>query len=410
MSWLIRGTGTLLLKKLNNLVSITFCIPSKNNLRYLKSSIKSIQENSTYDNKIIVWVDSSNDGTLEWLAENKIDHIINHKDKPQGIAAGYNRCIEAAETDAVCMFHADMYMAKGFDANLVKHLKPGTVVSATRIEPPLHPPGLEKIVKDFGMYPEDFKKDEFANFVDKACVEYKDQVTYGIFAPWACYKSDVLAIGLHDEYFHSYHEDSDIFNRMILSGMKCVQSRDAFVYHLTCRGGQFQDGVERITADPQFHAMTAIAQRHYLRKWGSWIKNNEYQHPIIPHKYNIAFVVRNCNYNLLESLEPWCDRIYIDDDMDVLSTTYTQNEQPNTKYDLSKRVLHTKLNDPYSENDIVVEFNAKDFDQQAFDIVQKLSEILTDSGDVGQFELHCFKITINSLQSYEKDLIVCNIT
>jgi glycosyltransferase involved in cell wall biosynthesis len=43
---------------------ITFCIPTKNNLRYLKNSIQSIKENSTYENDIVVFVDSDNDGTI----------------------------------------------------------------------------------------------------------------------------------------------------------------------------------------------------------------------------------------------------------------------------------------------------------------------------------------------------------
>ena len=46
---------------------ITFCIPSKSNLRYLKPCIKSIQDNSYYPNKIIVYVDQDKDGTVEWL-------------------------------------------------------------------------------------------------------------------------------------------------------------------------------------------------------------------------------------------------------------------------------------------------------------------------------------------------------
>ena len=45
---------------------ITYCIPSKNNLRYLKSSIQSIKENSSQEFDIIVYVDSDNDGTQKW--------------------------------------------------------------------------------------------------------------------------------------------------------------------------------------------------------------------------------------------------------------------------------------------------------------------------------------------------------
>jgi hypothetical protein len=35
------------------------------------------------------------------------------------------------------------------------------VVSATRIEPPLHPDGPEKILMDFGIEPEEFDEQKF---------------------------------------------------------------------------------------------------------------------------------------------------------------------------------------------------------------------------------------------------------
>ena len=388
-------------------MKITFCIPSKDNLRYLKSSIASIKKNSEQENSILVYVDASNDGTLEWLEANSIKYLLNKTTTPKGIAYAYNRCIEAAETDVVCMFHADMFMGKGFDTNLVKHLQPKTVIAGTRIEPPLHPEGKEKIVRDFGIYPEDFTEEAFNVFVKQEQEYSKDQVTYGIFAPWACYKSDLLEIGLHDESFHSYQEDSDIFNRMILSGMKCIQSRDALVYHLTCRGGQFQDGVEQVTKDASFHQMKDSAARKYLRKWGSWVKNDEYQHPIIPPKYNIAYVIKNCTSNILEALEPWCDRIYIDDEIQVLTTHYLDKEQKNTSFDLLKRIYTIGYNDPELENDIVVKFNARDFTNADFSFLQRLPEIVKDNGDIGQFEFGIFRITINSMTEYQNDLIVC---
>jgi glycosyltransferase involved in cell wall biosynthesis len=400
-------TGEIILITKNNMHMITFCIPSKNNLRYLKSSIASIKKNSEQENDIIVYVDASSDGTLEWLQANSIKYLLNETDTPKGIAYAYNRCIEAAETDIVCMFHADMFMGKDFDKNILKHLKPKTVIAGTRIEPPLHPEGKEKIIKDFGMYPEDFTEEAFNTFVQQEQESSKDQVTYGIFAPWACYKSELVEIGLHDESFHSYQEDSDIFNRMILSGMECIQSRDALVYHLTCRGGQFQDGVERVTDNAAFHIMKENAARNYLRKWGNWVKNDEYQHPIIHPKYNVAFAVKNCNFEMLKVFEPWCDRIYIQDEMGVLQVAYCETEQKNTSYDLTKRVLTLGYNYPIGENDIVVEFDAKQFTQQSFNILQQLSEIIKQSGEVGQFELDIFKVTINSLTEYQNDLIVC---
>ena len=51
---------------------ITFCIPSKSNLRYLKTCIPSIRKNAyRNDHDIIIFVDSDEDGTIDWLKEVK---------------------------------------------------------------------------------------------------------------------------------------------------------------------------------------------------------------------------------------------------------------------------------------------------------------------------------------------------
>ena len=78
---------------------------------------------------------------------------------------------------------------------------------------------------------------------------------------------------------------------------------------------------------------------------------------------------------------------------------YIELEQENTKFDLSKRVLTIENNDPLLENDIIVEFDAKEFTQQSFNIIQQLSEIIKESGEVGEFGLDIFKIHINSLKT-----------
>ena len=344
---------------------ITFCIPSKNNLRYLKSSISSIKENGTIDNDIIVFIDSDNDGTKEWLDKEGVKYITNESNIPKGIAYGYNRCIEVATTPIVCMFHADMYMAKGFDLAILKYLKPLSVISGTRIEPPLHPEGKEKIVKNFGMYPEDFLKTEFNQYTETLIKENSNKTTKGIFAPWAIYKEDITSIGMHDETFHSYHEDSDIFNRFILNGYELIQTWEAYVYHLTCRGGQFQDGVEQVTQDEEFHKMKHKAFQHYINKWGSWIKNDEYQHPVLFPVYKKKLIITNNNPEIENGLKFW-------------------------------------FNDG---DDIIVEVDGNTFTQQDFNYVTQLNEIIKDNGEIGQFNLGNLKITINSLQEHQDNLI-----
>jgi hypothetical protein len=123
--------------------------------------------------------------------------------------------------------------------------------------------------------------------------------------------------------------------------------------------------------------------------------------PIVPPKYNIGIRVENSrDVQLIEALEPWCSTIYVDDSR----LKYISLEQPNTSFDLNERV---KPYDNEKNCEILVEINGKLFNQQDFQIIQQLPEIIQDSGEEGNFELGNLKITISSLQTYEKELIVC---
>jgi len=386
---------------------ISFIIPSYNNLRHLKNVYASIQKHAPKA-EVILLDDGSTDGTWEWMQKNyKEDEnlVILRVDERIGHTILYDKGIDMATNDIVGILHADMILGPNYIENLIKHLQPGKVVCATRIEPPLHPAGKEKIIMDFGQDFDTLDIDAFEDFVMQQQEENLDRVTYGMFAPWILYKKDFQAIGGHDPLFAPFpYEDSDIFQRWILAGYELIQSRDAFVYHLTCRGHRW---TEQIGRDDEYYKNACDkAGRNYLRKWGSWIKNNEYQYPIIIPKYNIAFVVQNCTLSILDALEPWCDRIYIEDDMQIITTAYLEKEQAKTSYDLNKRVLHIGHNVPHDENDVVVEFDASRLTQQSFQYIQQLAEIIADSGAIGEFEMDIFKITIYSLEEQQNKLIV----
>ena len=83
-------------------------------------------------------------------------------------------------------------------------------------------------------------------------------------------------------------------------------------------------------------------------------------------------------------------------------------EQPNTSFDLNKRLHGITYNDRYDYDDILVEINGNLFTHQDFQTLQQLPEILQDSGEEGSFELGNLKITISNLETYEKELIVCS--
>lgn len=400
---------------------ISIIQPTRNNLKYLKWSYNSIRQNQgDHIVEICVADDASTDGTWEWcqqiLAEGDTHFrcIRNQGPERLGHTILYDRLVNEVASYDICMiYHADMYLCPGALDEIEKHIKPKTIVSLTRIEPPLHPDGPEKVLADWGVEPEDFDEEEFLKWISSVDGFKGNTITEGIFAPWAFVKSDFQEIGGHDPlYAPQSKEDSDIFNRFQLNEVKFIQTWSGCVYHMTCRGSRFNPTLTTPGKNSnEWEAQNIKSSRNFIRKWGHFVKHDSYMKPIVPHKYNIALVVKNGNLPLLEALEPWCDRIYTEEVFVVgRAQDYIEMEQQNTLYDLSKRVLTIDKNDPIAENDIVLEFDASKFTQNSFNILQQLPEILTESGEIGTFELDCFKITINSLETYEKNLITCNTT
>ena len=56
--------------------------------------------------------------------------------------------------------------------------------------------------------------------------------------------------------------------------------------------------------------------------------------------------------------------------------------------------------------DIFIRINGNTFNNQDYAMIQQFSEIIQDSGEIGEFELGNLKITVNSLKTYENNLIV----
>ena len=402
---------------------ISFIQPSRNNLKYLKWSYNSIRKNLGYRHEICWADDFSDDGTWEWMqdiAEKDVNVKIHRNEGPErlGHTILYDTLVKMATSDIVMIYHADMYACPGMDEAVLKYLERGKVVSATRIEPPLHPDGPEKVLVDFGIEPEEFEEQKLLEWLESDMEVSKGigKITEGIFAPWAIYKDDFLAIGGHDPlYAPQSKEDSDIFNRFILAGYETIQTWQGFVYHMTCRGSRFKDGAMRNPAGQVFMkgressewlAQNLRSTRNFIRKWGHMVNHDQFLKPIVPPKYDIGFVVENCDNNMLRELEPWCSDMYGDwvGHKGFGVNQYIEEEQPNTKFKLSNK-LHSHHTKPI--NDIVVSFDAQKLTPQNFQVIVNMSELITDSGEVGEMEYDIFKFKINSIKTYEKELIIC---
>jgi hypothetical protein len=144
--------------------------------------------------------------------------------------------------------------------------------------------------------------------------------------------------------------------------------------------------------------MKTNAANYYIRKWGVWIENDMYHHPILSPKYNIGFIIKNCNLEILRILEPWADTCYVDFNY----TDYLYLHKDNTFMDLNDRV---KPYDNEKNNEILVEMDGKTINNNDLKIIQQLAKIINDSGEIGRFTLGNLNIEIVQMNEYQNNLI-----
>jgi len=389
-------------------MKISLIQPGRNNLKYLKWSYDSIRKNQgEHEVEICVADDASTDGTWDWCLEMMDKDPLfkaHHNEGPDrlGHTILYDTLINEVATKEIAMiYHADMYLCPGALDAIEREIEEGVIVSLTRIEPPLHPDGPEKILLNCGVEPEEFKEEVVLDWVSK--YSDTDKLTEGIFAPWAFYVKEFQAIGGHDPlYAPQSKEDSDIFNRFLLNGIKFKQVWDGFVYHMTCRGSRrnVKDKAKNIYEDsPEWLAQNQRSTRNFIRKWGHFVKHDSLMKPIVPNKYNVGFWVHNCNQTLLHALEPWCDFINVLEISDKEVKDYIEKEQPNTIIPIADKI------NTYKKVDVFVKIDSKTFTSDDYNIIQQLSEILDDSGAVGAFELGNLFINIREYRTYTEKLI-----
>jgi hypothetical protein len=150
---------------------------------------------------------------------------------------------------------------------------------------------------------------------------------------------------------------------MLLADFNFVQPWNSLVYHFTGRGaGSFEGDPER---HKKWQENMNKSTLEFIRKWGTNVKHTNLMKPIVSPVYKKSFKLTNSNPRLEQVLEPWFN----------------------------------------GGKDIVVEIDGNTFTQQDFQYIQQLNDIIYDNNILGYFELGNIRIEVNSLESFEKDLI-----
>jgi len=306
--------------------TLNIILTNRNTLSYLKLAVKSIRNNEAKKNKIFIFDDNSCEEDRKWIIANakKYDYnyeMINEIWKEGatrlGITKIYNHAVTQFQpSDIVMLGHADMYYAEDFDTGLCEQVKPGVMVSATRVEPNLYGPEPCKIIQDFGKTAEEFKEKEFNDWVK---TNKSDKVTKGCFAPMCFLVSDWNELGGIDELFTPQsREDSEFAYRWVKAGKTTIQPWNALVYHFSGKGSRHSK--DQVADSLEWQESNYKNERNFIRKFKEMPFLSPEKEPLPPMTINkISLVILTKNnastiYSTLTKYEPWFDEVVIVDD------------------------------------------------------------------------------------------------
>ena len=409
-------------------MNISFCInTAKNEIDHIKLLFCSLERNlNRKDHEIIVFIDTDNQNTFDWLLTKKdifpnLKVLKNHLPICYGYARNINEMFKQASNEVVSYLQSDMVVCKDYDLELLQRIQPNTILCSTRIEPPLHGNSGEKITHDFGLDPTQFDLKAFTEFAQS---QKKDLITEYFFAPFTLYKEVWNSIGGHDTQFRRSREDSDILTRLVLNNTAILQTWSAIVYHFTCTSSRGPNWFDQSNKEAQERAQLqqtadSIEMGRFFKKWGNFVHDTQK----VKH-FNIVANVLGGTLELQKfaNFETFFDVVYVEDIaiVEVVQDYYDRLHAVANKllnisdedwseygymYNTQKASDRIK---PLSESngDIVVEFNLNQVDMSyVYEFIAKLQDIVAEVEDVGSFEYGPFKITINRIQDRATELV-----
>lgn len=397
---------------------ISIIITNRNTLEFLELCIKSVRKYQTVEHELIIMDDNSSDGSKEWLEQNKSTYnylyFTHTDDKRHGIVGMVDEGVEKASNDIVYILHSDMVCSPNFDTNLVKHLKPRTIISSTRIEPPLHPPEKCKITQAFGNFVKEFNEEAFVKFATDIQQQRKDVFTDGVFAPTLCYKSD------WQKYNYLFApqsiEDSNQWYTLKQQGYDFIQSWDSLVYHFTSRGSRFNGDSKNSLKDSHEWKLTNKKNlKNFTRIWGTTPLYTQTKHPIIKDRIPISAHVLVCErdsefvYKFLDSIEAWFDEIVFVNDSDWK----IESGQKSVKDEINRYCEDIENNGPNNFTRAKIRYYErslnKDFASQTNYAVSKCSNTWTIKLDVdeefSELFLNALSDTIKKSNEYNSSVV-----
>jgi len=198
---------------------ISTLIPTHNSLRFLKLCVKSFRKYSLPDNRLIVHVDGSIDGTREWLQNEGVEHTY---DEWKGIPHAVNTLAKKSDSEFIGFINDDVVFSPDWDKNVLSWLKDDVIIC---------PDLLEAQMSDFGKTPEEFNEEAFVKYVEEKSEHRLEPKHWGL---WFMKRELFFKNGLHDLNYKPYGmEDIDFYMRLKKNfpDVRIYVAHDFILYH-----------------------------------------------------------------------------------------------------------------------------------------------------------------------------------
>ena len=204
-------------------------IPTFNNLKYLKVCLDSIKKNSRFTHEVIVYVNSSTDGTLEFLRNSSVKYLYNETNV--GLCKAMNEGVKISKNKYIVYAHDDMYFCPDWDEEFYNEIKKTSAkdffLSGTMIQP-----FKSFIYLDCGTSVENFNEKKLLN-------EYKNIPFYDFqgstWAPSLIPKDTYIKVGgFSEEYGPGLGSDPDFNMKLWKIGVRLFKGlSNCRVYHFS---------------------------------------------------------------------------------------------------------------------------------------------------------------------------------
>lgn len=240
---------------------ITVVIPTYRNPECLDVCLKSIVDNQSQKNEIIVSVDGFIEESQHVLDKYKDSITVLDLQQNQGMQTALNLAVMNATNECILIINDDNVLCRDWDAVIEKHFTgSGKVITVNQVEP--RGPGIFNFhVKDFGTRPQDFKYQEFIEY--EPTVRSTNVTPDGGIFPFVISKKDYMIVGGFDTMYQSpFICDWDFFLKLDLNNVQFVRINDINFYHF----GSYatKNGKE----GQMFRATESPAAQVFYYKWG----------------------------------------------------------------------------------------------------------------------------------------------